>query len=171
MTFKHGLLVLALVPALAWGHPDSPAVAAWAPHGGQYLAPYMGGIQLSCQTYSGMPVVTVSDHFLRDVGFASPPNLIRMNPHALESMAPAAQVFWYGHECAHHYLPLGMNGETAADCWAVKKARDQGLIQASDIPALASTVWHTQGSPYGHPPGHLRVQLMNSCFADPTPAP
>jgi hypothetical protein len=98
--------------------------------------PVIGGMPVSCIDASGVPVVVVSNHLLGDVGVATHElgaPVIHMNPHVLLQMPGALQLFWYGHECAHHVLGAS---EAAADCWSVRTGRDQGWLTSSDLDTM-----------------------------------
>lgn len=147
----------------AHAYPSAPPVA---PHGSRYVTPFIGGIQVSCTDAFGTPVVLVSNHLLTDVGMATFENgapVIYMNPYVLMQLPEALQRFWYGHECAHHRLGPG---EEAADCWSVRKGRDQGWLTRADLDTMAVYMTGNRGDST-HLPGPQRVAQMRACFDAP----
>jgi hypothetical protein len=72
----------------------------------QTYTPVIAGIQVYCTLATGQGVAFVLNKTLNDVGHAIPgdPPKIEMNPIRLARFPPKMQLFWYGHECAHHVL-------------------------------------------------------------------
>ncbi len=130
--------------------------------------PIIAGVPVFCNSYEGQPVALVADYSLPDVGRAAPgnPPIIVLNPNELSRMTPRMQLFWYGHECAHHVLGPA-NSEINADCWSIQTMRDQGLISINEIPELMAQIEQTPGSMWGHLPGPQRAQLFAQCFLTP----
>jgi hypothetical protein len=130
--------------------------------------PVIGGAPVYCTAYTGQPVALVLNWQLNDVGRAIPglPPRIELNPNVLASLTPLMQLFWYGHECAHHVLGPA-NSEINADCWSIKTMRNQGLLTPSLVPQLQMQITSAPGSVWGHLPGPQRAQLMAACFFNP----
>lgn len=140
-----------------------PAVAQWNP-----FNPVIAGIPLYCMSSQGQPVAFVPNTMLPDVGRALPglPPTIELNPSVLAQLTPKMQLFWYGHECAHHVLGPA-NSEINADCWSIKTMRNQGLLAPNELPQLMAQIAGTPGSMWGHLPGPQRAQLLAQCYNTP----
>lgn len=151
------LVLLFSVPA------NAGAVSGWDSY-----HPIIAGNQLYCTSNQGQPVAFVPNTMLNDVGRAIPgyPPRIEFNPYVLAQFTPKMQLFWYGHECAHHLLG-NANNEINADCWSIKTMRNQGLLQANEIPQLMAQIANTPGSIWGHLPGNQRAQLFAQCYLTP----
>lgn len=130
--------------------------------------PIIGGIQVNCTSNMGQQVVFVPNWNLPDVGRATPgiPPRIELNPNVLAQLTPKMQLFWYGHECAHHVLGPA-NNEINADCWAIKTLRNTGLLAPFEVPHLQAQIANTPGSLWGHLPGPQRAVLFAQCYNSP----
>jgi hypothetical protein len=154
------IVLLATLPSLAsaqWGNQAPP----WDP-----FRPIIGGAPLFCTGPNG-PVATLLDASLSDVGRAIPhnrPPVIVLNPMVLQQLSPLMQVFWFGHECAHH---LAGPNEMEADCISIKLMRNQGFLRRHQIPELQAQIVNTPGSMWGHLPGPMRAQHFANCFDTP----
>lgn len=133
----------------------------------------IAGVSVNCVDALGVPVVTIPFPQLGDVGMARiEPNgarVIYLNPIILYPLPRFFQLFWYTHECAHHYLghTYGfhqLSREIQADCWAVRLGRDQRWLSREDIKKLIHYFEASPGSPWGHLPGQQRVQLLLECY-------
>jgi hypothetical protein len=158
------LLGLGLAPASARSQfvsrPDNP------------FNPTIGGVPVSCTSLAGKAVAFIPNANLRDVGRARPgfPPTIELNPTLLRQLPGKMQLFWYGHECAHHVLSL--NTEPRADCWSIQNGKMQGLFSRTDVLEMQQYLLGLPGSPWGHLPGEERAKLLLACFeAAPSPAP
>ena len=87
------------------------------------------------------------------------------------TLPPKLQMFFYGHECAHHALGHNFypspNVEIDADCWSIKIGRTKGLYSRDDIAAFAPYFANSKGSNVGHLPGPERVAKLLACYDDP----
>lgn len=136
--------------------------------------PVIAGVQVHCRSAgTGQPVAFVPNPYLNDIGRSRPgfPPTIELNPVLLAQLPRALQLFWYGHECAHHVLGhtignFGPRSEADADCWAVKTGRDQGLFDRNDVTAFGPYFLSNPGSPWGHLPGPARTANFLLCFDD-----
>lgn len=144
---------LYILPASAQPNPFNPVIA---------------GLPVYCTSYQGQPVAFIENPMLPDVGRAQPgnPPTIELNPSVLAQLTPKMQLFWYGHECAHHVLGPA-NSEVNADCWAIKTMRDQGLLPPHELPQLMAQISGTPGSMWGHLPGPHRANLLAQCYNAP----
>jgi hypothetical protein len=140
-----------------------PVAAQWNPYN-----PVIAGIPVFCTSFQGQPVAFILNPSLPDVGRAQPgmPPTIELNPNVLAQLTPAMQLFWYGHECAHHVLGPA-NSEVNADCWSIKTLRNQGFLTPNDLPQLMAQISGTPGSVWGHLPGPHRANLFAQCYNTP----
>ena len=128
-------LVLALV--LAAGRRSCPEEQASALDQGKLVQPgrlVVAGRRLTCG-----PTATL----LRDFeGFAVSSTVIMLNMQALKDLPRPVQWLIYYHECGHIlYGP----SETAADCYAVRRARREGWLDEKvldDICAVFNIAGH-----------------------------
>lgn len=163
------IAVAALIAAgLTAATPAAPARA-----GGLEVDPVIGGTPMRCYDFRGVLVRTVRETQLGDVGRAW--IVVRMPVIALDdermaTLPPKLQLFFYGHECAHHVLGHLFNptpsSEQEADCWAIKFERDKGLLTRADVESFAPFLAASNGSPFGHLPGPKRQALLLKCFDD-----
>ncbi len=131
----------------------------------------IAGMPVECTDFRGRAVRTMRVANLGDVGRAWVVNtmpFIIMDVHVLVKLPPKLQLFFYGHECAHHVLghwvQLSQKSEQEADCWSVKNGRDRGLFSRDEIVGFAPYLRTSKGSPWGHLPGPKRAQFLLLCF-------
>ena len=95
---------------------------------------------------------------------------IDVSPSYMSSINAYAAAFVFLHECAHVALPFGIGmgtfyQESNADCWAIQRMRDFGMIQNHyQFEAAISAVANSPGSPMGHLPGPQRIQNAWQCL-------
>jgi hypothetical protein len=99
---------------------------------------------------------------LRDFqGFAVSSTVIMLNMQALKDLPRQVQWLIYYHECGHI---LYGTSETAADCYAVRRARREGWLNdqvLSDVCAAFNIAGH---GPV-HPDPEARCNQLRQCFA------
>lgn len=146
----------------------SALVLAWNGPNYNPYNPVIAGLPVYCTAFSGQAVAFIPNWQLPDVGRARPglPPTIELNPNVLAQLSPRMQLFWYGHECAHHALGP-YNSESNADCWSIRKMRDQGLLPSHAVAELQAQILGTPGSMWGHLPGPQRAQLFAHCYNTP----
>lgn len=148
------LVALALCVALG-GHEANLPAAATATESGKVVQPgrlVLAGRRLSCGSTATL---------IRDFeGFAVSSTVIMLNTQALKDLPRRVQWLIYYHECGH--IRFGPS-ETAADCYAVRRARREGWLDAQtldDICALFAVS--------GHGPVHAdpeeRCNQLRQCF-------
>ncbi|AYH00952.1 hypothetical protein [Pectobacterium parmentieri] len=137
-----------------------PVAAQWNP-----FNPVIAGVPVYCTSFQGQPVAFILNPMLSDVGRAMPgsPPIIELNPNVLAQLTPKMQLFWYGHECAHHVLGP-KNSEINADCWSIRTMRDQGLLAPNELPQLMAQILSAPGSIWGHLPGPKRAKWLERCY-------
>lgn len=140
---------LVLVSALiVWAAP----AAAFAPPQQHIFS--IDGYPVSCQ---GSTVI--ANWNLPDVGMARP-GLIQLNPGAMGTMSTSMKLFVFAHECAHG---LGIMNEAAADCWGIRRGRDQGWFPPQAFAQLVQAFRNNPGD-YTHAPGPARLTHLANCY-------
>lgn len=95
---------------------------------------------------------------LPGVGYAAP-GRIALNRRLLRKYPRAVRRMIFLHECAHQYV--GAN-ETAADCWAVRRARRQGWLTRRGLKQVCASFKGSTGGT--HLPGPARCRAMMRCY-------
>ena len=99
---------------------------------------------------------------LRDFeGFAVSSTVIMLNMQALNPLPRQVQWLIYYHECGH--ILLGQS-ETAADCYAVKRARREGWLNDQALDDVCA-VFNIAGHGPVHPDPQARCDQLRQCFA------
>ena len=133
--------------------------------------PTIGGVPVSCTSYSGQAVVFQANLHLKDVGRSYPEApggapRIEYNPLLLARMSTPAQLFWYGHVCAHHVL-ADADSEENADRWALQYLKQQGLVTPEEVAALPSFLGGPESLAWSHRPGSARLARLDTCYEQP----
>ncbi|MFA5949911.1 MAG: hypothetical protein WC807_06470 [Hyphomicrobium sp.] len=162
---RRSLIVMVLASCL---------LASKASAEGLETEPIIGGVPMRCWDFRGVIVRTTRMTDLGDVGrawFIQRMPIIALDPDRLATLPPKLQIFFYGHECAHHvlghYFNRTMASETEADCWSIKFGRERGFFTRPDIVSFAPFLATSRGSPFGHLPGPERANFLVSCFDNP----
>jgi hypothetical protein len=134
--------------------------------------PVIAGVPLFCTSPATQQYVAfVPNPTLNDIGrsrFGFPPT-IELNPNGLARLPAKIQLFWYGHECAHHVLghTVGnynsFTSESEADCWSIRVGIAQGLFTRQQVTAFEPYFRNLTGSSSGHLPGPQRAALLVQC--------
>lgn len=161
------VLAVALVAA------EAPDVRAETFQGREVIKD-IGGTAVSCRDAYGQNVHAIRVADLGDVGrarnlFKTP--VIMMDPGHLNPLPVKLQLFFFGHECAHHSLGhvyvMRPTAESEADCWAAKDGRARGLFTRYDVESWAPWFAKSRGSAIsGHLPGPERAKFILQCFDD-----
>lgn len=158
-------VLLAQLTAAAHAQPGGPALSENT---------VFGGAAAECRDSAGRAISLMRVSNLGDVGRAWIVNrvpVIAMDPQLLDRLPEKLQRFFFDHECAHHVLRHWVmftpTRENDADCWAVKRERDRGLLTRDDIIGFAPFFAASRGSAAGHLPGPERVKHMLACYDDP----
>jgi hypothetical protein len=113
----------------------------------------IGGRRLSC----GATATLIRDF----EGFAVSSTVIMLNLQALKDLPRPVQWLIYYHECGHIlYGP----GETAADCYAVRRARREGWLNTQTLDDICAT-FNIAGHGPVHPDPKARCDQLRQCFA------
>jgi hypothetical protein len=146
---------LALVIALLAPGGALPEGKANALDQGRLVQPgrlVVAGRRLSCGATATL---------LRDFeGFAVSSTVIMLNMQALKDLPRPVQWLIYYHECGHIiYGP----SETAADCYAVRRARREGWLDAKALDEICA-VFNIAGHGDLHPDPVQRCNDLRQCF-------
>jgi hypothetical protein len=146
-------ILLALFLALVAVNPEED-VAAYDQ--GRLVAPgrlVIAGRRLSC----GATATLVRDF----EGFAVSSTVIMLNMQAIKDLPRPVQWLIYYHECGHIlYGP----SETAADCYAVRRARREGWLNQKALDDVCA-VFNIAGHGPLHPDPEARCNQLRQCFA------
>jgi hypothetical protein len=146
-------ILLALFLALVAVNPEED-VAAYDQ--GRLVAPgrlVIAGRRLSC----GATATLVRDF----EGFAVSSTVIMLNMQAMKDLPRPVQWLIYYHECGHIlYGP----SETAADCYAVRRARREGWLDHKALDDVCA-VFNIAGHGPLHPDPEARCNQLRQCFA------
>jgi hypothetical protein len=113
----------------------------------------VAGRRLSC----GMTSTLVRDF----EGFAVSSTVIMLNMTAIKELPRQVQWLIYYHECGHIlYGP----GETAADCYAVRRARREGWLTKQGLEDICAA-FNIAGHGPMHPDPEDRCNQLRQCFA------
>ena len=146
---------LALVIALLAPGGALPEGKANALDQGRLVQPgrlVVAGRRLSCGATATL---------LRDFeGFAVSSTVIMLNMQALKDLPRPVQWLIYYHECGHIiYGP----SETAADCYAVRRARREGWLDDKALDEICA-VFNIAGHGPVHPDPEQRCNDLRQCF-------
>ncbi len=143
---------LALCLALASANLEENAVAL---EQSKLVAPgrlVVAGRRLSCGATATL---------LRDFeGFAVSSTVIILNMQALKDLPRPVQWLIYYHECGH--ILFGPS-ETAADCYAVRRARREGWLSKQALDDICA-VFNIAGHGPLHPDPEQRCEQLRQCF-------
>jgi len=152
-------LALMLALCLALQMPGFKT-AATAIEQGKLVAPgrlVVAGRRLSC----GATATLIRDF----EGFAVSSTVIMLNMQALKDLPRPVQWLIYYHECGHIlYGP----SETAADCYAVRRARREGWLGKQTLEDICA-VFNIAGHGPVHPDPEARCDQLRQCFAGKSP--
>ncbi|MGH6864854.1 MAG: hypothetical protein ACREDO_01425 [Methyloceanibacter sp.] len=148
------LIGLALCLGLTATDPESEQAVAI--ERGKLVAPgrlVVAGRRLSCGTTATL---------IRDFeGFAVSSTVIMLNLQALKELPKSVQWLIYYHECGHIlYGP----SESAADCYAVRRARREGWLNAKTLEDICA-VFNVSGHGPVHPDPEDRCNQLRQCFS------
>lgn len=107
---------------------------------------------------------TVMDPEFSSWGGAYPGYLI-LNPKRLAGLSTTIKLFVYAHECGHQFV--GRN-EDAADCFAVKRGRRYGWLNAEGLAEVCRFMKKLKGD-WEHASGTDRCRKMQVCYKAAAP--
>jgi hypothetical protein len=149
-------LALGIALCLSFGVPSFDTHDVEALEQGKLVAPgrlVVAGRRLSCGATSTL---------IRDFeGFAVSSTVIMLNMQALKDLPRPVQWLIYYHECGHIlYGP----SETAADCYAVRRARREGWLSRNALEDICA-VFNIAGHGPMHPDPEARCEQLRQCFS------
>jgi hypothetical protein len=151
----HLLACLALVLALFAPGGALPEGRANIPNQGKLVQPgrlVVAGRRLSC----GATATLIRDFD----GIAVSSTVIMLNMQAMKDLPRPVQWLIYYHECGHIlYGP----SETAADCYAVRRARREGWLDEKALDDICA-VFNIAGHGDLHPDPVQRCNDLRQCF-------
>jgi hypothetical protein len=112
----------------------------------------VAGRRLSC----GQTATLIRDF----EGFAVSSTVIMLNMQALKDLPRRVQWLIYYHECGHI---LHGPSETAADCYAVRRARREGWLTRQALDEICAT-FNIAGHGPVHPDPEARCTQLHQCF-------
>jgi hypothetical protein len=143
---RHSIVLLALA-----------ALSVSAPSQSQTYQPGTFSIDGIAARCGNIPIIL--DTSIPDVG-QSGYGLIYLNPDYFEGLKTGLRLWWLAHECAHHVVGPD---ETAADCWSIRKGRDEGWFPREMFYWMNLMFADNRGDTE-HPPGPQRVRNMQRCY-------
>lgn len=114
------------------------------------------GASFSCSRFPAIIDPTLKDYAAAYFGF------IMLNPKRFEQMPLTLKRYAYTHECGHQYVGFG---EDDADCYAVRRGRAEGWLDAAGMDEICAFISRSKGDDL-HDVGTQRCELMRQCFAD-----
>ena len=134
--------------------------------GGASIVP-AGQLTLDGQRISCGQWPTVLDPNLNDYAAAPYPQFIILNMPLIAKVPTAVQLWIYSHECGHKF---GGPDENKADCFAVRRGRAAGWLNAQGLDEVCSFIG-AAGPDEMHVSGPQRCKLMRECFRQAAPPP
>lgn len=165
-----GIAAMGIIAQVAAAQAGALQAAPLPVPPGAMLPPAADARAVACRDFRNRPVRTIEAPALGDVGraeFVEGFPVIMLDPGLMSALPANLQTFFKLHECGHHmmghlFAPT-TDSEKEADCWAVKEARKQGLLEA-DIEAWKPYFAQSRGSKIGHLPGPERVEFLLACW-------
>ena len=88
------------------------------------------------------------------------PGFVILNPNRLKGLPKPVKLYVYAHECGHQFVG---RDEEAADCFAVKRGRRYGWLNAQGMAKICSFITKLKGDGV-HAAGNERCEKMQVCF-------
>ena len=117
----------------------------------------IGGKRMSCSVAQ----VTWTSKYPYN-GYTTP-GRIYLNPQILGTYPAVTRQFIFLHECGHQFVGYD-NRERAADCWAIRRGRQQGWLNQPALDRICRSMQYWPGNDV-HLPGPARCAALRSCFA------
>lgn len=123
-----------------------------------------GKLRLAGRSMSCGRTPTLMSPTFWDYGGARKGQII-LNPIKLAELPDAVRLWVYAHECGHQIYGAG---EIRADCYAVRRGRREGWLDAGGMTRICHFLKDHPGD-WVHPPGPKRCREMTQCFRDADP--
>ena len=115
----------------------------------------LDGHRMTCGNWA-----TVLDPNLNDYAAAPYPQFIILNMPYIAKVPTAVKLWIYSHECGHLF---GGPDENKADCFAVRRGRAAGWLDAPGLDQVCSFISAARPDA-AHVSGPDRCNLMRECF-------
>lgn len=123
-----------------------------------------GALRFEGESFACGRFPTVLNAKLDDYG-AAYFGFILLNPARFETLPLILKRYAYAHECGHQYVGYD---EGEADCYAVRRGRQEGWLDAGGMDAICDFISRSKGDAV-HALGLRRCQMMRRCFARSRP--
>lgn len=152
----------------------SPIIWAEIAPGHETTNPIIRGVSVSCGSFDGHAVTFAGNRLVQPHGAGVLAARIEGKPYIVANPIVTKQLpdlivhFLFAHECAHHALSPNLNSEPNADCYAIKKLRDLGLVHdRRQLDELLQLISRLPGSEQGHLFGPNRAAHIYACLNTP----
>jgi len=143
----------------AYAHPT---VEEYVAHlGGKAEVVPVGALRRDGHSFECGRFPTVLNAALDDYGAAYFGYII-LNPERFAQMPLTLKRYAYAHECGHQYVGFS---EDAADCYAVRRGRAEGWLDAAAMDEICAFISRARASDV-HAVGVERCKRMRQCFAE-----
>jgi hypothetical protein len=122
----------------------------------------LDGHRMSCGSWA-----TILDPNLNDYAAAPYPQFIILNMPYVAKVPTAVKLWIYSHECGHRF---GGPDENKADCFAVRRGRAAGWLNAQGLDEVCSFISVARPDA-AHLSGPDRCNLMRQCWRASEPKP
>ncbi len=146
----------------AYAHPT---VEEYVAHlGGEAKVVPAGELSYEGQSFRCGRFPTLFNAGLDDYGAAFF-GFVMLNPKRFERLPLTLKRYAYAHECGHQYVGYD---EGEADCYAIRRGRAEGWLDAKAMDAICGFISHSKGDGV-HALGKRRCEMMRQCFARSRP--
>ncbi|MGC1779263.1 MAG: hypothetical protein WBB34_15065 [Xanthobacteraceae bacterium] len=121
----------------------------------------LDGHRMSCGSWA-----TVLDPNVDDYA-KSYPQIVILNMPLVAKVPTAVKLWIYSHECGHLF---GGPDENKADCFAVRRGRSAGWLDAQGLEQVCSFISAARPDAM-HVSGRERCNMMRECFRQAAPKP
>jgi hypothetical protein len=142
-----------------------PTVEEYLAHAGSTatLVPAGGltydGAAFPCGRFPTVLYARLNDYGAAYFGF------VLLNPARFAALPLTLKRYAYAHECGHQYVGYD---EGEADCYAVRRGRREGWLDAAAMDEICAFISHSKGDGV-HALGARRCLMMRQCLAHARP--
>jgi hypothetical protein len=123
-----------------------------------------GALSFDGESFACGRFPTVFNASLDDYG-AAYFGFVLINPARFQMLPTILKRYVYAHECGHQYVGYD---EGEADCYAIRRGRRQGWLDAAGMDAICDFISRSKGDA-AHALGVRRCEMMRRCFARARP--